>query len=265
MSSSNKNKDNFVDKIGGRLCCSKNDMEISKLRKENAYLRKSLDELSPQKGERSDSGNNKLLLEKILSLETLREKNAQQLLARDQEICSLWQQAHTAGGDTVAGLQAQIDHYVREADQRKKLFQSLQAETEDVKNKLVSVSAKCQELESSRPGAGQQSRPSDGQVLNTSTAMSHDHLRDALEKNQQWLAYDQQREAYVKVVLARVFGLEQQLNQAKQALTQQHKDAHSEDRSVQIQKHYEKLLVTTKRELETQREQVNTAQRQLTV
>lgn len=93
--------------------------------------------------------------------------------------------------------------------------------------------------------------------------MSHDHLRDALEKNQQWLAYDQQREAYVKVVLARVFGLEQQLNQAKQALTQQHKDAHSEDRSVQIQKHYEKLLVTTKRELETQREQVNTAQRQL--
>ncbi|XP_036820631.1 centrosomal protein of 55 kDa-like [Oncorhynchus mykiss] len=262
MSSSNKNKDNFVDKTGGRLCCSKNYMEISKLRKENAYLRKSLDELSPQKGEQSDSGNNKLLLEKILSLETLREKNAQQLLARDQEICSLWQQAHAAEGETVAGLQAQIDHYVREADQRKKLFQSLQAETEDVKNKLVSVSAKCQELDS-RPGAKQQSCPSDGQVLTTSTAMSHDHLTDALEKNQQWLAYDQQREAYVKVVLARVFGLEQQLNQAKQALAQQHKDAHSEERSVQIQKHYEKLLLTTKRELETQREQVNTAQRQL--
>uniref|UniRef100_A0A4W5Q3J3 TSG101 and ALIX binding domain-containing protein n=1 Tax=Hucho hucho TaxID=62062 RepID=A0A4W5Q3J3_9TELE len=169
MSSSNKN--NFVDKIGGRLCCSKNDMEISKLRKENAYLRKSLDELSPQKGERSDSEKNKLLLERILSLETLREKNAQQLLARDQEICSLWQQGHAAEGETVGGLQAQIDHYVREADQRKKLFQSLKAETEDVKNKLVSVSAKCQELESSRPGAGQQSCPSDGQVFTTSTAM----------------------------------------------------------------------------------------------
>lgn len=136
---------------------------------------------------------------------------------------------------------------------------------QDVKNKLVSMSAKCQELESCRAGTGLQSCPSDGQVSTTSTAMSHDHLRDALEKNQQWLVYDQQREAYVKVVLAWVFGLEQQLNQAKQALTQQHKDAHSEDRSVQIQKHYEKLLVTTKRELETQREQVNTAQRQLTV
>ncbi|XP_045076786.1 centrosomal protein of 55 kDa-like [Coregonus clupeaformis] len=262
MSSSKKT--NFVDKIGVRLCCSKKDMEISKLRKENAYLRKSLDELSRQKGEPSDSENNKLLLEKILSLETLREKNTQQLLAMDQEICSLWQQAHAAGGETVASLEAQIDHYVREAKQRKRLFQSLQAETEDIKNKLVSMSAKCQELKRSRAGAGLHSCPSDGQVSTTSTAMSHDHLRDALEKNQQWLAYDQQREAYVKAVLARVFGLEQQLNQAKQALAQQHKDAHSEDRSVQIQKHYEKLLLTTKKELETQREQVNTAQRQLT-
>uniref|UniRef100_A0A8C8FZB1 TSG101 and ALIX binding domain-containing protein n=1 Tax=Oncorhynchus tshawytscha TaxID=74940 RepID=A0A8C8FZB1_ONCTS len=86
---------------------------------------------------------------------------------------------------------------------------------------------------------------------------------NALEKNQQWLAYDQQREAYVKVVLARVFGLEQQLNQAKQALAQQHKDTHSEERSVQIQKHYEILLLTTKKEPEAPREQVNTAQRQL--
>lgn len=136
---------------------------------------------------------------------------------------------------------------------------------QDVKNKLVSMSAKCQELESCRAGTGLQSCPSDGQVSTTSTAMSHDHLRDALEKNQQWLAYDQQREAYVKVVLAWVFGLEQQLNQAKQALAQQHKDTHSEERSVQIQKHYEILLMTTKKELETQREQVNTAQRQLTV
>lgn len=76
MSSSNKNKDNFVDKIGGRLCCSKNDMEISKLRKENAYLRKSLDELSGQKEEPSDSENNKLLLEKILSLETMGEERS---------------------------------------------------------------------------------------------------------------------------------------------------------------------------------------------
>lgn len=38
----------------------------------------------------------------------------------------------------------------------------------------------------------------------------------ALEKNQQWLVYDQQREVYVQSVLARTAELEQQLAQAKQ-------------------------------------------------
>ena len=39
----------------------------------------------------------------------------------------------------------------------------------------------------------------------------------ALEKNQQWLAYDHQREAYVRSVLARTVELEQQLAQTSQA------------------------------------------------
>ena len=38
----------------------------------------------------------------------------------------------------------------------------------------------------------------------------------ALEKNQQWLTYDQQREAYVQSIVARSVELEQQLAQAKQ-------------------------------------------------
>lgn len=43
--------------------------------------------------------------------------------------------------------------------------------------------------------------------------------RQALEKNQQWLVYDQQREVYVQSVVARTLDLEQQLNQAKQQQT----------------------------------------------
>lgn len=43
----------------------------------------------------------------------------------------------------------------------------------------------------------------------------------ALEKNQQWLSYDQQREAYVQSVVARSVELEQQLAQAKQQQTKQ--------------------------------------------
>lgn len=47
----------------------------------------------------------------------------------------------------------------------------------------------------------------------------------ALEKNQQWLIYDQQREAYVRSILARVSELEQQLEafkleQAKESRTE---------------------------------------------
>lgn len=42
------------------------------------------------------------------------------------------------------------------------------------------------------------------------------YLHQALEKNQQWLAYDQQREAYVQSVLTRLMELERLLAQAKQ-------------------------------------------------
>lgn len=45
------------------MASSKTDMEINKLKKENAFLRKSLDELARKKGEPSDSENNQLLLE----------------------------------------------------------------------------------------------------------------------------------------------------------------------------------------------------------
>lgn len=45
--------------------------------------------------------------------------------------------------------------------------------------------------------------------------------RQALEKNQQWLAYDQQREAYVQSVVGRTLELEQQLAQVKQQHAQQ--------------------------------------------
>lgn len=50
----------------------------------------------------------------------------------------------------------------------------------------------------------------------------------ALEKNHNWLVYDQQREAYVQGVLARTKELETQLNEANQALQQQLKEASSD-------------------------------------
>lgn len=50
----------------------------------------------------------------------------------------------------------------------------------------------------------------------------------ALEKNNQWLEYDQQREAYVRAILDRMLWLEKQQKDANPALSQQHNQEHSD-------------------------------------
>uniref|UniRef100_A0A8C5ME71 Centrosomal protein 55 n=1 Tax=Leptobrachium leishanense TaxID=445787 RepID=A0A8C5ME71_9ANUR len=79
---------------------------------------------------------------------------------------------------------------------------------------------------------------------------------EALEKNQQWLEYDQQRETYVQGLMARIFELEQQLATLNQKLQQQVKDTASEgELPSALQKYYDKLLLTAKKELEEEKKQ----------
>uniref|UniRef100_A0A8C0HAM5 Centrosomal protein of 55 kDa n=1 Tax=Chelonoidis abingdonii TaxID=106734 RepID=A0A8C0HAM5_CHEAB len=79
-------------------------------------------------------------------------------------------------------------------------------------------------------------------------------LKDALEKNQQWLLYDQQREAYVMGLLARIFELEQQLETVNQ---QQAKEATAEGYlQEENQKYYDQLLLTAKNDLDTERQTI---------
>lgn len=47
----------------------------------------------------------------------------------------------------VASLQAQLEQRKKEAEQRDLLFQNLSQETENMKNQLVTVSARCKSLE----------------------------------------------------------------------------------------------------------------------
>lgn len=61
----------------------------------------------------------------------------------------------------------------------------------------------------------------------------HFHF-EALEKNQQWLVYDQQREAYVKGLLAKIFELEQKSETAAHSLPQQTKKAESEGTGIKM-------------------------------
>ncbi|XP_072526170.1 centrosomal protein of 55 kDa-like [Salminus brasiliensis] len=256
-------KPKAVTRADGKGSSPQSESELSKLRKENAYLKKTLEELACQKGEPSDSENNKLLLERILALETLREKNSQQILSRDQEIASLRQQLRSDSDEAVVGLEAQLNQQRLEAEMRERLFQRLKLETEDVKNKLAAVSAKCQDLENRECPA--KSGTTDGPSTTRDAAVIQEHLKDALEKNQQWLAYDQQREAYVKAVLERTCHLEQQLNQANEALQLKHEEASCEVKQAveKQQQHYEELLDLVRDQLEEEQKRVAQGKRQL--
>nr|XP_019939143.1 PREDICTED: centrosomal protein of 55 kDa-like isoform X1 [Paralichthys olivaceus] len=209
-----KGKETIVSRLGFKSSSSvsKAEAELEKVRKENAHLRRKMDELAKRQIRPPDSDKSKLL-ERILNLETLRERNNQQLLVKEQEMETLRQQLSARGGEVVASLQAQLEQRRKEAEQRDTLFQSLSQETENLKNKLTTVSARCQSLETQVT--------QNGQVPPADLALVQDQLRDALEKNQQWLMYDQQREAYVQSVLTRTLDLEKQLAQAKQQQTKQ--------------------------------------------
>ncbi|XP_010893933.1 centrosomal protein of 55 kDa [Esox lucius] len=249
-------KETIVNKLGFKSSGSKQaEVEMEKLRKENAQLKKKIDEISKRSAKPPDSDKSKLL-ERILSLETLREKNTQQLLAREKEVETLKQQLRSSGGEVVASLQAQLDQVRREAEHREKLFQSLSEETGNLKNKLVAVSARCQTLEKQDPDL------QNGRVPSAEVAVLQEHLTDALEKNQQWLVYDQQREAYVKAVLARTLEMEQQLNQANR---QQHKEGNSDEKcSHQLQdKDNQQLRLQAEMNLAAQREAAARAQGEL--
>lgn len=61
----------------------------------------------------------------------------------------------------------------------------------------------------------------------------HFHF-EALEKNQQWLVYDEQREVYVKGLLAKIFELEQKLETAVHAFPQETKKTESEGTGIKM-------------------------------
>ncbi|XP_042358526.1 centrosomal protein of 55 kDa-like [Plectropomus leopardus] len=101
-----------------------------------------------------------------------------------------------------------------------------------------------------------------------STAIElQNRLSDALEKNKQWLEYDQQREAYVRATLARMLWLETQLNEANQALSQKHNEDHSDEkeRIRQMQEHYERLLQKAKEQLDVLREELDMSHQNLII
>ncbi|CAB1443684.1 unnamed protein product [Pleuronectes platessa] len=182
------------------------DMVVSILRKENAYLKKSLAELSRQ------HWDHYRLVKRLLNLDAVKRDNSQQL-----------------------------------TDNNKKT--ALPSELSERGENLTDSDFKLDEEASS-----------------TKVTELQNQLRDALERNKQWLDYDQHRDAYVRAIMDRMSWQEKQLNEANLSCSRKHNEDHSDEkkRIVQMQEYYDRLLQKAKDELEVLRGQIDITQQNLT-
>ncbi|XP_030011309.1 centrosomal protein of 55 kDa-like [Sphaeramia orbicularis] len=220
-------------------------LSIINLKKQNAYLEKTLNELSHHHSELFK------LVERLLSLEAVRLESSQQLKDKNT---------------TMALLSDQLSNKRRKlADVlTKERLSSFFREVEEMKDKLVCISSRCQQLTNKVEEAKESN--ADVQGSETNIIELQKKLDDALEKNKQWLDYDQQREAYVRAILARMLWLEKQLKEANWACSQQHNANHSDEKRKikQVTEYFEGLLQRANDELDLMKEQVSVTQQALT-
>ncbi|KAM6130695.1 centrosomal protein of 55 kDa [Phoenicopterus ruber ruber] len=245
-------KDIIIGKWGLKSGSSRPENDLEKCKQENAAPRKSMEEVVKGKSKMTHPERNGLL-EKILSLEKEKEKHNHLLGEKDKEIQNLKDKLRSKTKNSeVSSLQSQLEEKTKEAERREQLLRSLSEEMNRLKCSLSTVTAKCSELEN-RAGIPHVSQ----EAVTNSTGSPADlyevekQLKDALEKNQQWLLYDQQRETYVRGLLGRIFELEQKSEIVSQ---QESKEFNSEGHlQEEKQKYYDRLLITAKNDLETER------------
>ncbi|XP_061491503.1 centrosomal protein of 55 kDa isoform X2 [Rhineura floridana] len=242
-------KEMNIGKWGLKSGDSKSESELQVYKKENAALKKSLEELIKGKSKMTPE-ERKRLLEKILALETENEKYNNILGERNQEIQLLKDKLNdrSKNGD-VATLLSQLEEKTKEVAKREQLLNSLSEELDRLKNQLSAITTKCSDLEN-RANNVQLSQETATSCTGTPITEVEIQLKDALGKNQQWLIYDQQREAYVQSILARIFELEQQLETINQH--QANETRAEEDK----QRYYEQLMLAATNDLEAERRSV---------
>ncbi|XP_072196540.1 centrosomal protein of 55 kDa isoform X2 [Excalfactoria chinensis] len=237
----------IIGKWGLKSGSSRPDSDLQKYKQENAALRKSLEEVTKGKGRAEDPERSRLQ-EKILCLEKEKEKYNHLLGEKDKEIQNLRDRLKSKNKNSeVSSLHSQLEEKMKEAEKREQLLSSLSEEMNQLKCNLSTITAKCSEIEN-RTGSSQTSQEAVTNSPGSSTDLSEveKQLKDALEKNQQWLLYDQQREAYVRGLLGRIFELEQRSETVSQ---QQPKESNAEEK----EKHYDQLLQNVKSDLEAER------------
>ncbi|XP_055986378.1 centrosomal protein of 55 kDa [Sorex fumeus] len=241
-------------KWGSKSNNSRSETTLETFRGEITSLKTSVDEITNGKEKPMEKERHRFL-EKIRVLEAEREKNVFHLAEKDKEIQRLRDQVKAKYSSTA--LLEQLEEKTKEGERREQLLNSLSEETDVLKKQLSATTAKLAEFESKASTLHLSQT-----VATNCSSMNNIHemeiqLKDALEKNQQWLVYDQQREAYVKGLLAKIFELEQKLEAAAHSLPQQTKKMESEGYlQEETQKYYSRLLTEAKKDLEVERQTV---------
>ncbi|NXB54920.1 CEP55 protein, partial [Leucopsar rothschildi] len=224
---------------------SRADSGLEKGKVESAAPRKSMEEVVTGKGKMTDPERSGLL-QKILSLEKEKEKYNHLLGEKDREIQNLKDKLRSKSkNNEVSLLQNQLEEKTKEAERRERLLCSLSEEINRLKCNLSAVMEKCSDLENKASSTSQASQ----EAATNSTEMER-QLKDALEKNQQWLLYDQQREAYVRGLLGRIFELEQKAEIVNQQESKSNSEGHLQEEK---QEYYDQMLLTAKSDPVTER------------
>ncbi|NXR87548.1 CEP55 protein, partial [Hypocryptadius cinnamomeus] len=225
--------DRIIGKGGLKLGSSRADGGLEKGKREGAAARKSMEEVATGKGKMTDPERSELL-QKILLLEKEKEKYNHLLGEKDREIQNLKEKLRSKTKNSeVSSLQNQLEEKTKEAERREQLLCSLSEEINRLKYNLSAVMTKCSDLENEASSTSQEAATNSTEVER--------QLKDALEKNQQWLLYDQQREAYVRGLLGRIFELEQKAEIAGQQESKSNSEGHLQEEK---QEYYEQLLLT---------------------
>ncbi|XP_041517334.1 centrosomal protein of 55 kDa isoform X2 [Microtus oregoni] len=253
--SSRSPKDLIKSKWGSRPGSSKSDTALEKFKGEVAAFKTSLDEITSGKGKVTEKEKCRLL-EKIQVLEAEREKNVYYLTEKDKEIQRLKDQLKARYSSS--SLLEQLEEKTKECEKKQHLLESLSKETDVLKKQLSATTKRLSELES-KACTLHLSQSGPANCFNSSMSSIHEkemQLKDALEKNQQWLVYDQQRETYVKGLLAKIFELEKRTEIAATSLPQQMKKTESEGYLQEEKQKYDHLLESAKKDLEVEQQTV---------
>ncbi|XP_012515119.1 PREDICTED: centrosomal protein of 55 kDa [Propithecus coquereli] len=246
--STRSTKDLIKSKWVSKPSNSKSETALEKFKGEIAALKTSVDEIMGGKGKLTDKERQRLL-EKIRLLEAESEKNAFHLIEKDKEIQRLRDQLKARYSTTA--LLEQLEEKTKEGERREQLLKSLSEETEVLKKQLSAATARLAELESKASTL----HLSQTVAANSNSSVSNIHDIEIQLKD--WLVYDQQREAYVKGLLAKIFELEKKTETAAHSLPQQTKKTESEGYlQEEKQKYYTHLLANAKKDLEVERQTV---------